>query len=98
MLLEDVTAIAKYEKFMKKARGTKPTKGPKTLLDEFAALSPQDTEFIKQLDKQFKLHGDKIKIKVERENNTAVGNKNSKRTIEGSLGYVIDILMILYQI
>ncbi|XP_055855393.1 uncharacterized protein LOC129918718 [Episyrphus balteatus] len=64
----------------------KPTKSPitKSPIDSFKDLPDDDLEFIKELDKQFKLHGDKIKIKVERENTTT---KNSKRTVEGDLGY-----------
>ncbi|XP_055902917.1 putative uncharacterized protein DDB_G0268364 [Eupeodes corollae] len=64
----------------------KPTKSPiiKSPIESFKDLPVDDLEFIKELDKQFKLHGDKIKIKVERDNSTA---KNSKRTVEGDLGY-----------
>ncbi|KAL7742700.1 hypothetical protein ACLKA6_013044 [Drosophila palustris] len=68
---------------------TRTTKVP-TLDDKFSNLPADDLEFIKELDKQFKLHGNKIKIKVERDNstNTAGGNgKNNKRTIDGELGY-----------
>ncbi|XP_017086792.1 mediator of RNA polymerase II transcription subunit 15 [Drosophila eugracilis] len=65
-------------------RGT--TKAP-ALTETFGNLPADDLEFIKELDKQFKLHGDKIKIKVERDNSTGSGGKNSKRTIEGDLGY-----------
>ncbi|KAH8419670.1 hypothetical protein KR009_000692, partial [Drosophila setifemur] len=64
------------------------TKVPaRALAESFGNLPADDLEFIKELDKQFKLHGDKIKIKVERDNSTTSGIKNSKRTIEGDLGY-----------
>lgn len=79
-------AIAKQEKIIKKPLNLKPVKGTKTVLDEFQQhLAPEDAEFIQQIDKQFKAHGDKLKIKLERENTTKVYNKNSKRTIEDSL-------------
>lgn len=84
LLLEFTWALAKQEKIIKKPFGLKPTKKTKSIIDEFSSLSTDDVEFIKQLDKQFKIHGDKIKIKVERDNTT--GTKNSKRTIDGSLG------------
>lgn len=84
-LLAMVSALARQQKIIKKAtRGTKPSKHQKSILDEFAGLSSDDTAFLKELDKQFKLHGDKIKIKVESDNTTTP--KNSKRTIDGSLG------------
>lgn len=86
MLANSIAAIARQEKIIKKPHGLKPTKAPKTIIEQFRNLSPEDVEFIKQVDKQFKVHGDKIKIKVERENSTAVVNKNTKRTIDGSLG------------
>ncbi|KAI8033856.1 activating signal cointegrator 1 complex subunit 2 homolog [Drosophila gunungcola] len=65
------------------------TKVPAALTETFGNLPADDLEFIKELDKQFKLHGDKIKIKVERDNSTSAsaGGKNSKRTIDGDLGY-----------
>jgi hypothetical protein len=85
VLVNSIAAIARQEKIIKKPLGLKPTKQPKTILEEFRNLSPADVEFIKQVDKQFKVHGDKIKIKVERENATVV-NKNTKRTIDSSLG------------
>lgn len=85
MLLDTITAIAKQEKIIKKAHGAKPTKHPKSILEEFRGLAPADAEFIRQVDKQYKLYGDKIKIKVERENATNA-NKNTKRTIDTSLG------------
>lgn len=50
----------------------------------FKNLTADDLEFIKELDHQFSVHGDKVKIKVERTNSTA--NKNPKRTIDGELG------------
>lgn len=87
VLVNSIAAIARnHEKIIKKPLGLKPTKSPKTIIDEFRNLSPADVEFLKQVDKQFKVHGDKIKIKVERENSTAVTNKNTKRTIDSSLG------------
>lgn len=53
----------------------------------FKDLPADDLEFIKELDKQFKLHGGKIKIKVEKDNSTeSAAGKNSKRTIDGDLG------------
>lgn len=84
--MSNIAAIARQEKIIKKPHGLKPTKPSKTIIDEFRHLSSEDLEFLKQVDKQYKVHGDKIKIKVERENSTAVVNKNSKRTIDGSLG------------
>lgn len=72
---------------IKKAKSTKPTKSPKSILDQFRNLSSDDKEFLKELDKQFALHGDKIKFKVERENMTKTGKgSNRKRTIDGELG------------
>jgi hypothetical protein len=70
----------------KKASSAKPTKTPKSVLEHFTELPADDLEFIKQLDKQFKLHGEKVKIKVERVNKTSTDGKNSKRTIDGDLG------------
>lgn len=61
-----------------------PKKGQKSILDAFKGLPTEDIEFLKQLDKQFKQFGDNVKIKVQRDNRTA--SKNTKRTIEGSLG------------
>lgn len=74
----------------KKASSAKPTKTPKSIVEQFRGLPADDLAFIEQLDKQFQLHGEKVKIKVERENTTqASGNgKNSKRTIDGSLRWV----------
>uniref|UniRef100_A0A182NQH8 Uncharacterized protein n=1 Tax=Anopheles dirus TaxID=7168 RepID=A0A182NQH8_9DIPT len=69
----------------KKAHSLKPTKTPKSILEEFTALPPADVDFIKELDRQFREHGNKIRIKVERSN--ATDGKNIKRTIEGDLGY-----------
>ena len=86
MLVSNISAIARQEKIIKKPLALKPTKHSKTIIDEFRHLAPEDVEFLKQVDKQFKVHGDKIKIKVERENTTAVVNKNIKRTIDGALG------------
>ncbi|KAH8366558.1 hypothetical protein KR084_003751, partial [Drosophila pseudotakahashii] len=69
------------------AGATRSTTKAPALAETFGNLPADDLEFIKELDKQFKLHGDKIKIKVERDNSTGSGGKNSKRTIEGDLGY-----------
>lgn len=82
-------AVASGEKKLekrptKKAHSVKPTKTPKSILEEFTALPPADVDFIKELDRQFKEHGDKIRIKVERSNGT--DGKNIKRTIDGELG------------
>lgn len=52
----------------------------------FKDLPADDLEFIKELDKQFQLHGEKIKIKVEHDNTTESEKQNSKRTIDGELG------------
>lgn len=88
MLLNGIAAIAKQEKIIKKPLGLKSLKDSKTVLEDFRQhLAPEDAEFIKQIDKQFKLHGDKLKIKVEKENTTKSMNKNQKRTIDESLGY-----------
>lgn len=88
ILLNGIDAIAKQEKIIKKPLGLKPIKEQKSILDEFRQhLTPEDAEFIKQIDKQFKAHGDKLKIKIEKENATKVNNKNQKRTIDDSLGY-----------
>lgn len=88
MLLNGIAAIAKQEKIIKKSLGLKSLKDSKTILEDFRQhLAPEDAEFIKQIDKQFKLHGDKLKIKVEKENTTKSMNKNQKRTIDESLGY-----------
>ncbi|XP_055639667.1 alpha-protein kinase 1-like isoform X2 [Toxorhynchites rutilus septentrionalis] len=69
----------------KKASSVKPTKTPKSIVEEFTGLPPADVDFIKELDKQFNEHGNKIRIKVERENSTNL--KNTKRTIDGEVGY-----------
>ncbi|XP_053691090.1 putative mediator of RNA polymerase II transcription subunit 26 [Sabethes cyaneus] len=69
----------------KKASSAKPTKTPKSIVEEFTGLPPEDVDFIKELDRQFTEHGNKIRIKVQRENST--GTKSSKRTIDGDLGY-----------
>ncbi|KAM7346320.1 uncharacterized protein ACRADG_006315 isoform 3-T3 [Cochliomyia hominivorax] len=55
------------------------------ITEKFKDLPADDLAFIKELDKQFKLHGGKVKIKVENKNVTET--KNSKRTIDGELGY-----------
>lgn len=78
---------------VKIASKTTATTKPPSLTASFGNLPADDLEFIKELDKQFKLHGNKIKIKVERENTTtssssSSGGKNSKRTIDGELGSV----------
>ncbi|KAH8394446.1 hypothetical protein KR222_005715, partial [Zaprionus bogoriensis] len=74
----------------KTTTATATTKPPASLDASFSNLPADDLEFIKELDKQFKLHGNKIKIKVERDNSTssaAGGKNNNKRTIDGELGY-----------
>lgn len=88
LLLNDTLAVAKQEKIIKKPLNLKPTKISKTVVDEFRQhLTPEDAEFIKQIDKQFAKHGDKLTIKLERDNATKPANKNTKRTIDDSLGY-----------
>ncbi|XP_058450488.1 putative uncharacterized protein DDB_G0291608 [Malaya genurostris] len=69
----------------KKASSAKPTKTPKSIIDEFTGLPPDDIDFIKELDRQFNEHGNKIRIKIQQENST--GTKSTKRTIDGDLGY-----------
>lgn len=86
VLVHSIGAIARHEKIIKKPLSLKPTKPTKTIIDEFRHLTPEDMEFLKQVDKQFKVHGDKIKIKVERENRTLSLNKQTKRTIDTSTG------------
>ncbi|XP_013108492.2 putative mediator of RNA polymerase II transcription subunit 26 [Stomoxys calcitrans] len=56
------------------------------ITDKFKDLPAEDLAFIKELDKQFRQHGGKVKIKVENDNAT-LNTKNSKRTIDGELGY-----------
>lgn len=68
----------------KKASSRKPVKEPKAILEAFRGLASDDLEFIKQLDKQFQKFGNNVKIKIQKENSTRT--KNSKRTIDGSLG------------
>lgn len=75
------------KKNLKKGKPTKPMKPTKPIVDYFSNLTPEDKAFIKELDKQFNKHGSKIKIKVERENGTVTG-KNSKRGVDGELGWV----------
>ncbi|CAH1721515.1 unnamed protein product [Chironomus riparius] len=89
LLVDGISAVAKQEKIIKKPLNLKPTKTPqKTVLEEFREhLTSEDAEFIKQIDTQFKKHGDKLSIKLERENGTKPFNKNAKRTIDDSLGY-----------
>lgn len=72
---------------VKKASSHKPIKSPKSIVDVFKGLPADDIEFIRQLDKQFEKFGNNIRIKVEKENRTTLA-KNSKRTIDGSLGWV----------
>lgn len=82
----------------KKASSAKPTKAPKSLVEQFRGLPADDLAFIEQLDKQFQLHGEKVKIKVERDNTTKTtteGGKNSKRTIDGSLRWVASFFLQL---
>lgn len=72
----------------KKASSAKPTKSPKSIVEQFRGLPADDLAFIEQLDKQFQLHGEKVKIKVERDNTTQTtpaNGKNGKRGIDGSL-------------
>lgn len=71
----------------KKASSAKPTKTPKSVIEQFRGLPAEDVAFLEELDKQFQIHGDKIKFKVERDNTTTAttSSKNSKRTIDGSL-------------
>jgi uncharacterized membrane protein YraQ (UPF0718 family) len=88
LVVNEIVAVAKQEKIIKKPLNLKPVKNAKdAVLDEFQQhLAPEDADFIKQIDKQFKEHGDKLKIKFERENSTKPMNKNTKRTIDDSLG------------
>ncbi|XP_058823622.1 probable basic-leucine zipper transcription factor Q [Topomyia yanbarensis] len=69
----------------KKASSAKPTKTPKSIVEEFTGLPPDDIDFIKELDRQFNEHGNKIRIKIQRDNSTGI--KSVKRTIDGDLGY-----------
>lgn len=55
------------------------------ITDKFRHLPENDLAFVKELDKQFKLYGGRVKIHVENVNQTA-SNKNNKRTIESDLG------------
>lgn len=87
LVANEIAAVAKQEKIIKKPLNLKPVKNSKSVLEEFQQhLAPEDADFIKQIDKQFKDHGDKLKIKFERENSTKPMNKNTKRTIDDSLG------------
>lgn len=80
----DKTSYPKKVSTLKK-RPSKPSlKKVADITDKFKDLPADDLAFIKELDKQFKLHGGKVKIKVENDNATTT--KNSKRTIEGDLG------------
>lgn len=63
----------------------KSTKGTRNIIESFNNLPEADIAFIKELDKQFNKFGGNVKIKVQKENRT-ISNKNSKRTIDGSLG------------
>lgn len=72
----------------KKASSAKPTKSPKSIVEEFTGLPPEDIDFIKELDKQFnEAGGNKLKIKVQRDNSSET--RSSKRTIDGELGFVV---------
>ncbi|XP_037880668.1 nuclear transcription factor Y subunit beta isoform X1 [Glossina fuscipes] len=69
-----------------KKRLIKPSlKKAADITEKFKNLPEEDLLFIKELDKQFHLHGAKIKFKIEHVNVT--DHKSSKRTIEGDLGY-----------
>lgn len=81
----DGKTVVVDKKTGKTKKAVKPTKSPKAISDYFANLSADDKAFIKALDKQFNKHGDKIKIKVERENGTVTG-KNIKRGLDGEIG------------
>ncbi|XP_037036733.1 putative uncharacterized protein DDB_G0282133 [Bradysia coprophila] len=69
----------------KKATYVKPTKTPKSILEQFKELPPDDLAFLKEVDKQFKNHGNNIKFRVVKDNST--NSKNQKRTINGDVGY-----------
>lgn len=68
----------------KKASYLKPTKSPKSILEQFKQLPADDLAFLREVDKQFKNHGNNIKIKVVKDNST--NSKNQKRTINGDVG------------
>lgn len=76
----------------KKASSVKPTKHRKSIVEEFNGLPPEDIDFIKELDKQFNDLGQKIKIKVQRDNSS--DTKSTKRTIDGDLGLVSKLLRL----
>lgn len=77
--------VTRHSHATKKAIGQqKAKKGQKSIVDAFKGLPVEDIEFLKQLDKQFKQFGDNVQIKVQRDNRTT--SKNTKRTIDGSLG------------
>lgn len=66
---------------------SKPTKSTKSVADAFKDLPADDKEFIRQLDQKYKQFGNGLKIKIQKDNRTRTTNtKNSKRTIDGSLG------------
>lgn len=83
--LVDCKSSRSNQSLKKATTHLKPTKGPKNVLDTFKALPADDFEFIKQLDKQFNKFGDHVKIKLQKVNRTT-SSKNTKRTIDGSLG------------
>lgn len=69
----------------KKAKYSKPTKGPKSIVDQFRELPAADVAFIQELDKQFATYGGNVKIKISK-TNTTTNSKNIKRTINGDVG------------
>lgn len=84
--LEEKISYPKKANSLKK-RLLKPSlKKLADITDKFRHLPENDLAFIKELDKQFKLYGGRVKIHVENVNQTANVNKNNKRTIEGDLG------------
>lgn len=85
MLSNIIAAKSVTKPSSKKASSVKPTKTPKSIIDQFTELPADDLAFIKELDKQFKLHGNSIKFKIVKDNSTKP-SKNNKRTIDGELG------------
>ncbi|KAJ6633256.1 hypothetical protein Bhyg_15612 [Pseudolycoriella hygida] len=81
----DASKISDKKSPQKKASYLKPTKHPKSVLEQFKELPPGDFAFLKEVDKQFKNFGSNLKIKVVKENST--NSKNHKRTINGDVGY-----------
>lgn len=69
----------------KKATYVKPTKSPKSIIDQFRELPADDVAFIKELDKQFSTYGGNVKIQVAKVNDTLNG-KNVKRTVNSDVG------------